>query len=86
MKKMDLGEGVILSATWILPIAVVPRPLRRKGEEKPEGDSLSNLKDEAVISKKGDGKENEISTTKQPAELVVKRANKLRRVMSRTKK
>lgn len=86
MKKMDLGEGVTLSATWILPIAVVPRPLRMKGAEKLDGDSLPSVDDEAMMSEKGDGMTKEVEASKEPSEQAVRKPNKLRRILSRTKK
>ncbi|GAA5892316.1 uncharacterized protein JCM6883_007317 [Sporobolomyces salmoneus] len=87
IKKMDSGEWIILSATWVLPVAVVPRPLKRKrtGEEEVEsgageaGTELGESKDEATES----------DEPKQPssdAARETKRPNKLRRVLSRSRR
>ncbi|GAA5970279.1 hypothetical protein JCM3765_002586 [Sporobolomyces pararoseus] len=78
IKKMDLGEGVILSATWILPIGVVPRPLRRK--ELDDTGSIVELKEiKAKVVK--------IEGLKDPStEREMRKPNKLRRVLSRSKK
>ncbi|GAA6019006.1 hypothetical protein JCM11491_002487 [Sporobolomyces phaffii] len=78
MKKMDHGEGIILSATWVLPVAVVPRPLRRKTVEqtgKEAQDKLKGPEEANVDAEKEDAAGREMT-----------RPNKLRRVLSRKRK
>jgi hypothetical protein len=80
IKKMDLGEGIILSATWVLPVAVVPRPLKRKkSSDEEDGQGAGS-----IIELRPTEKEKvEVEESNVPSvEPEKRKPNKLRRVLS----
>lgn len=73
---MDLGQGIVLSATWVLPVAVVPRPLRSHCE----GDT-----GEQDVEIGGSESQRKTATDETEAKVDRRdgRPNKLRRVLGR---
>lgn len=55
LKLKDKGEGIILAATWLIPIAIVPRSLEAKewatnGEGAERGEEVKVVSAPAVIA------------------------------------
>jgi len=83
MKKMDMGEGIVLSATWVLPIALVPRSWPKvKQVEEPAVKSGAE-KSELIVEKGVEGVEEVPEVSKPERE---KKPNKLKRVLSLSRK
>jgi len=84
MKKMDMGEGIVLSATWVLPIALVPRSWPRKEQQVKEPLVDGALeKGEVIVEKDAVGAEEVVEVSKPERE---KKPNKLKRVLSLSRK
>jgi len=84
MKKMDMGEGIVLSATWVLPIALVPRSWPRK-EKQVEEPLFEGAAEKSEIVTEGDemGVKEVVEVSKPERE---KKPNKLKRVLSLSRK
>ena len=84
MKKMDMGEGIVLSATWVLPIALVPRSWPRK-EKLVEESLVSSAveKSDIILAEDEHGAKGVVEVSKPERE---KKPNKLKRVLSLSRK
>jgi len=84
MKKMDMGEGIVLSATWVLPIALVPRSWPRKEQQVEEPAVDAAVEKSEVLSEKHEGGAKEVVEVSKPERE--KKPNKLKRVLSLSRK
>jgi len=83
MKKMDMGEGIVLSATWVLPIALVPRSWPKVRQDEEAVVKSGAEKTELIVEKGVEGVEEVPEVSKPERE---KKPNKLKRVLSLSRK
>ncbi|GAA5828460.1 hypothetical protein JCM5353_006995 [Sporobolomyces roseus] len=83
MKKMDMGEGIVLSATWVLPIALVPRSWPKVKQVEEAVVKSGEEKGEMIVEKGDEGVKEAIEVSKPERE---KKPNKLKRVLSLSRK